>query len=329
MQKVGIIGGGAWGTAIAQTISRAGNDVLIWARESEVVDSINNKHENEMYLSGVPLLENVKATSSLSAVADTDAIFLVTPAQKLRETLKTIASDAQDGKPLVICSKGVELDTGRLLSDVLEEEVPDAVYAILSGPTFAGDLAKGLPGAATIAARDKDVGEQLVSMLGSATFRPYYCEDIIGAQLGGAVKNVIAVACGVVMGRGMGESARAALMTRGMVEMGRLGKAMDAQKDTLLGMCGVGDMMLTCTSMKSRNYSLGVALGEGKTLDEILGGRNSVSEGVHTAKALVQLAESNAVDMPIAEAVNSFLNEGVSIEETIATLMARPFGREG
>ena len=328
MHKVGIIGGGAWGTALAQTICFAGNKSILWAREEEVVGSINQEHENKIFLPDIDLHDNLIATSNLSDILDTEAIFLVTPAQRLREILKNIANDIPEGKPLVICSKGIEIETGNLLSEVIEEEVPSSVYGVLSGPTFASEIASGMPAAVTIAVEDKDIGAKLVEITGGDNFRPYLCDDIIGSQLGGAVKNVIAVACGVVMGRGLGESARAALMTRGMVELGRLGKAMGAKESTLLGMCGIGDMMLTCTSMKSRNYSLGIELGKGLSLKEIMLSRNSISEGVHTAKALIKLANKNAVDMPIASAVDGFLNQNISIDETIKSLMARPFGKE-
>lgn len=327
-QSVGVIGGGAWGTALAQIMAEHGRDVTIWARESEVVDSINSRQQNEMFLPGVPLSENLKASGSLSDVAAKDIILVVTPAQHVRATLKTIHSEIKHGKPVVLCSKGIELDTGLLMSQVAEDVVSDATITVLTGPTFAGEIARGLPGAATIAVKDKDVGQELQSVIGVPRFRPYTTTDIIGTQLGGAIKNVIAIACGVVQGRQLGESARAALLTRGVAEIARLGVAMGAQRETLLGMCGIGDLTLTCSSMQSRNFSLGFALGEGKTLEDILGARNAVTEGVHTVKSTLALAKKHAVDMPISETVAHLLDEGYSVDDAIEEMLNRPFRYE-
>lgn len=328
MQSIGVIGAGAWGTALAQVLSKNGRKVTIWAREPDVVAAINVQHENPVYLPGIKLDENLEATDSLSAAAKNDILLLVTPAQHVRATLENLKSDLAQGKPLVICAKGIELNTGLLLSQVVEEVVPGATLAILTGPTFAREIAQGLPGAYTVAAADRDVGKELQEVLGVKRFRPYLTDDVIGTQLGGAIKNVIAIACGIVYGRKMGDSARAALLTRGVAEIARLGVAMNAKKETLLGMCGIGDLMLTCSSMQSRNFSLGMALGEGKTLEEILGSRKAVTEGVYTAKAALELARKNAVDMPITEAVNKVLNEGVSIEDAIEEMLNRPFSYE-
>ncbi|GJL86168.1 MAG: glycerol-3-phosphate dehydrogenase [NAD(P)+] [Micavibrio sp.] len=328
MQSIGVIGAGAWGTALAQVLSKNGRDVTIWAREPETVSAINDKHENPVFLPDIPLSETLKATDSLSEVSKNDILLIVTPAQHVRTTLKNIKGDIADGKPVVICSKGIELDSGLLLSQVAEDVVPNATTAIMTGPTFAHEVAKGLPAAVTIATADKDVARELQEALGVKHFRPYITDDVIGTQLGGAIKNVIAIACGIVYGLKLGENARAALLTRGVAEIARLGVAMDAKKETLLGMCGIGDLMLTCSSMQSRNFSLGAALGEGKTLEEILGPRKEVTEGVHTAKATLALAKKHAVDMPITEGVNRCLNEGVSIEEAIEEMLNRPFGYE-
>ncbi len=328
MQTIGVIGAGAWGTALAQVLSKNGRDVTIWAREPEVVAAINDKHENPTFLPDIPLSETLKATDSLSEVSKNDILLIVTPAQHVRDTLKNIKGDIADGKPVVICSKGIELDSGLLLSQVAEDVVPNASIAIMTGPTFAHEVAKGLPAAVTVAVADRDVARELQEALGVKHFRPYITNDIIGTQLGGAIKNVIAIACGIVYGLKLGENARAALLTRGVAEIARLGVAMDAKKETLLGMCGIGDLMLTCSSMQSRNFSLGAALGEGKTLEEILGPRKEVTEGVHTAKAALALAKKHAVDMPITEGVNRCLNEGVSIEEAIEEMLNRPFSYE-
>jgi len=324
-QSIGVIGGGAWGTALAQAMANGGRDVLLWARESDVVASINVKHENATYLPNIKLSENLKATEDIHKAAKCDVVLLVTPAQHMRTTLQNIKNDVSHGNTLVICSKGIELDSGKLLSKVCEEELPDTPIAVLTGPTFAREIAAGMPGAATIGVKDESLGLKLQKALGVKGFRPYISEDIIGVQLGGAIKNVIAIACGVVNGRKMGDSARAALLTRGVAEIARLGTAMGAKKETLLGMCGIGDLMLTCSSMQSRNFSLGTALGEGKTLEEILGSRNAVTEGVHTAASTLALAKRHAVDMPITEAVNDCLSGEKTIDEAIEDMLNRPF----
>jgi glycerol-3-phosphate dehydrogenase (NAD(P)+) len=324
--KIAVIGGGAWGTALAQVAARAGQETLIWARESEVVAAINVKHENPTFLKGVPLHENLKATDDLNHAAQwADVVLTVTPSQFFRQTLDGIKEHFQDGKPLVICSKGVELESGLLLSQVAKEIVPNITMAVLTGPTFAREVAMGMPSAVTIGAEDMEVAKDLQAILGEARFRPYTSDDLVGTQLGGAIKNVIAIACGIVYGRQMGESARAALLTRGVAEIARLGEAMNARKETLLGMCGIGDLMLTCSSVQSRNFSLGKALGDGQTLEEILGPRKAVTEGVYTAKSTLQLARKFAVDMPITEAVNGCLNEGTSIDQAIEEMLNRPF----
>ena len=326
-QTVGVIGAGAWGTALAQAMASHDRNVTIWARESEVVEAINTKHENTVFLPGIPLTEKLKASGSLSEVAGMDILLIVTPAQHVRTTLQSIKDEIQ-GKAVVLCSKGIELKTGLLMSQVAKEVVPDATIAVLTGPTFASEIAKGLPGAATIAVKDKDVGQELQIVIGVPRFRPYTTTDVIGTQLGGAIKNVIAIACGVVAGRQLGESARAALLTRGVAEIARLGVAMGAKRETLLGMCGIGDLTLTCSSMQSRNFSLGFALGEGKTLDDILKARNAVTEGVHTTRSTLALAKKHAVDMPITEAVDHLLEEGYSVDDAIEEMLNRPFRYE-
>jgi len=328
MASIGIIGAGAWGTALTQILANGGKDTTLWAREEEVVHDINNSHENKTYLPGIPLNESIKATNELSEVASKDIILVVTPAQFVRSTLEEIKAYLKPSQPVVICAKGVELETGLLLSQVAQQIIPDSQIAILTGPTFASEIARCLPSAVTIASENRDTVLYLQENLGVKNFRPYVTGDIIGAQLGAAIKNVIAIACGIVSGRQLGESARAALLTRGIAEIARLGVAMGSKKDTLLGMCGVGDLMLTCSSMQSRNYSLGVALGEGKTMEEILGPRKAVTEGVYTAQATLALAKKNAVDMPITEAVNKCLNEGMGIDEAIEEMLNRPFKYE-
>lgn len=329
MKKIGVIGAGAWGTALAQSIANAGRDVLMRAREEEVVKSINEENENILYLKSVSLNEKIKATINIHDLNDCDLFLVSTPAQHVRKTLEEMKEIFTE-KPFVICSKGIEIETGNLMSEVVEEIIPDAKAGYLSGPTFASEIGKGLPCAVTLAmeAKHKELGEEIVKAMGSRRLRTYLADDIIGAQIGGAIKNVIAIAAGVIHGRGMGESARCALVTRGLAEMGRLAKAMGAQKSTLMGMCGMGDLMLTCSSMQSRNFSLGVQLGEGKTLEEILGDRIAVTEGVHTAKALRVMARNNAVDMPISRAVYDFLHEGIEIDALIKNVLDRPLRKE-
>ena len=327
MDKIVIIGAGAWGTALAQSMANSGKNVTMWAREAEVVESINKQHENSPYLKGVPLNDSIKATDNLDDIKDCDVYLISTPAQHVRGTLENMKDILAD-KPFIICAKGIEVETGNLMSEVAEEIIPNAQVGVLSGPTFASEVARGLPCAVTLAIRDKNVGEQIVALIGSRTLRTYLTTDLIGAQIGGAVKNVIAIASGVVQGLGMGESARCALVTRGLTEMARLSSALGANKETLMGMCGVGDLMLTASSMQSRNFSLGVALGEGATLEEILGERIAVTEGVHTARALQVMSKNNAVDMPISKAVNALLNEGSQIESIIEKLLNRPLRTE-
>ncbi len=331
MQKIGIIGAGAWGTALAQCLADGGCEVLLWAREPEVVESVNTRHENALFMPGLTLNKAITATDSLSKTADCDTLLVVTPAQFVRSTLESLKGDIAEGKPVVICAKGIELESGLLMSQVAEEEVPNATIAILTGPTFAAEIVRGLPSAVTIAAKDKDVAQEIREGLASRHLRPYITDDMLGAQIGGAVKNVIAIACGAVMGRGLGESARAALLTRGLAEMSRLAAAMGARKETLMGMCGVGDLMLTCSSLQSRNYSLGVKLGEGAALEEVMSERQgkAVTEGVHTAAALMTMARKHAVDMPIAEIVYKCVAEKRPIDEAIDEMLERPLRPEG
>ena len=325
MKTIGVIGAGAWGTSLAQVLANGGRSVTIWAYEQDVADAINEKHENTTYLKGVPLHHELAATTLIEDIANNDILLLVTPAQHLRKALEDIKDHIHEDQPIVICAKGIELETGLLLSQVAEEVIPGQPVAILTGPTFAAEVAKGLPTAVTVACADGDIAKMLQDNIGVPNFRPYATDDVVGAQLGGAIKNVIAIACGIVTGKKLGDSARAALLTRGLAEIARLGVAMGAQKETLLGMCGVGDLTLTCNAMQSRNFSLGVALGEGKSLKEILGDRIAVTEGVHTTKSTLALAKKNAVDMPIVEAVNQCLNEGLSIDDAINDMLKRPF----
>jgi glycerol-3-phosphate dehydrogenase (NAD(P)+) len=326
-QKIGIIGGGAWGTALAQVLSKGGRDVTIWAREFEVVSSINEQNENVIFLPGVKLDRKLQATGNLEEIAENDILLLVTPTQYIRATLEQIKHKLAD-KPVVICSKGVELGTGLLPSQIVESVVPEAKISILTGPTFAAEAGRGLPFAVTIAAKDIKLAEEMQKALSTKTFRLYASNDIIGAQLGAAIKNVIAIACGIVHGKKLGENARAALISRGLAEIGTLCEAMGGERETLMGLCGLGDLTLTCSSMQSRNFSLGAALGEGKSADEILGARKSVTEGVFTAKSATELAKKYKIQMPITQAVESVLNHGVSVDQAVQNLMSRPSAHE-
>jgi len=326
-EKIGVIGGGAWGTALAHVQADAGRHVTLWVREPEVMQSIDGDEENTKYLPGVKLNPNIMVTNSLSDLHDMDLILVVTPAQYIRPTLEAIRHSSLDGKPIVICSKGIEIETGMMLSQVLEEVIPNAVAAVMTGPCFAREVALGLPTGVTVAAKNQDKATEIANMVGCRNFRPYVTTDIIGAQIGAAVKNVLAIACGAVYGMKMGENAKAALITRGITEMGRLAKAMGADEKTLMGMCGFGDVLLTCSSMQSRNFSLGAMLGEGRKLEDIMAERQSVTEGVHTAKALKKLAYDNAVDMPIADTVYMCLCEEMPLDEAVEQLLSRPFAK--
>lgn len=322
-QKFGVIGGGAWGTALAQTLASTGREVSLWAYEPECVDAINEKHENTLYLPSVKLNPSIKATNNLADLEGMDAILAVAPAQHMRPTLENFAPHAQKGVPIVLCSKGIEYKSLGFMADVLADVIPDAMPAVLAGPSFAIDVVKGLPTAVTLAVKDQKIGEQLAEAIAAPTFRPYLSDDLLGAEIGGAVKNVLAIACGMVLGRELGKSAHAALIARGFAEMTRLGAALGAKPDTLTGMCGLGDLVLTCSSEQSRNMSCGLALGKGKTLAEIMSSRSAVTEGVATAPVLRRLAKKANVEMPICEAVAAILEGSIDVETAIAGLLGR------
>lgn len=325
---IGIVGGGAWGTALAQSLCSAQWQVALWAREKTVVESINARHENMEFLPGISLNAEIKAVSDFAALKASDILLLVTPAQHSREIAKQMGVAGLGQKTIVICSKGIEIKTGALLSDVVKETLPQAKIAVLSGPTFATEVAQGKPTAVTIAAEDSALAAQLAATLGSRTFRPYASSDMVGVQLGAAIKNVLAIACGIVIGRGLGESGRAAVVTRGLTEMRRLIVANSGKMETLMGLSCLGDLVLTCGSTQSRNMSLGMSLGRGKTLDEILKSRHSVAEGVSTAEAALTLAAKHRIEMPITEAVHGVLHKGANIGAAIEGLLSRPFKAE-
>ncbi len=328
MQRIGIIGGGAWGTALAVTARRAGRDVILWAREAEVVVAINQRHENSLFLPGIAVDPAIAATADIAAAAAGDAVLLVVPAQHLRAVASALAPALSPDAAVVICAKGIEENSGALMSEVAAAALPGARLAVLSGPTFAIEVARGLPTAVTLATTDQALGRRLIAALGTRSFRPYLSDDVVGAEIGGAVKNVLAIACGIVAGRRLGDNARAALITRGIAEMVRLARAKGGRAETLMGLSGLGDLTLTCTALQSRNHSLGVALGEGKALADILRPRRSIAEGVSSSAAIVALARRLAVDMPIVAAVDAILHHDADIDATVAGLLARPFRDE-
>ncbi|SCA56184.1 Glycerol-3-phosphate dehydrogenase (NAD(P)+) [Candidatus Terasakiella magnetica] len=328
MARVGVIGAGAWGTALACAARRAGNEVLLQAHEAEVAENINRTHANPTFLPNTNLDPNITATQELCDVADCDVILMVAPAQYVRATCQSLKASYKKGTPLLVCAKGIELDSGQIMSEVIAQELPEAEIGILSGPTFAIEVANALPSACTLAMGDMQRAMEVANIIGSNRFRIYASDDVIGAQIGGAVKNVLAIASGMVSGKGFGDNARAALITRGIAELARLGVAKGAKTETLMGLSGMGDLTLTCNSMQSRNFSLGVALGQGEALEDILKVRKAVTEGVFTARSVCKLADSLQVDMPICAAVNKILNEGADITKVVDGLLARPFKEE-
>ena len=328
MKTIGIIGGGAWGTALANVAAKAGRHVILWARERDAVAAINDFQENKPFLPGVKLQAGIHATTEMAVLEAADAIFMVAPAQHMRTVAAAAAPHFRPGVPAVICAKGIEQTTGALLSEVLDEVLPGKPVAVMSGPTFAHETAKGLPTAVTLACPSEALAAQLVAAIGLPTFRPYLSTDLIGAQIGGAVKNVLAIAAGIVVGRGLGENAKAALITRGLAEILRFGRYKGGQNETMMGLSGLGDLILTCGSPQSRNMALGLALGQGKSLSEIMIGRTSVVEGFYTADILARIAGKAGLDMPICLAVDQVLHHGASLEAAIEGLLNRPFTSE-
>jgi len=318
----GIIGAGAWGTALAATL--AGNGpVTLWAREADVVAAINGAQENPLFLPGISLPAGITATAGLADIALCDIVLVVVPAQHLRATLATAALPATT--PIVLCAKGIEAGSHKLMLEVARDRLPNPI-AVLSGPSFAHEVAAGKPCAITLACEDKALGERLISAMARPTFRLYQSDDVIGAEIGGAVKNVLAIACGVVEGAGLGLNARAALIARGFAEMTRFGVARGARAETLAGLSGLGDLVLTCSSENSRNFRLGVGLGRGRPLAELLAGP-AVAEGAATAPVLMEAARAAQVDMPICAAVAALL-AGAPVRATINALLARPLKPE-
>ena len=324
--KIGVVGAGAWGTALAQVAGCDGEEVLLWALEEEVVEAVNADHENRLYLPGVPLSASIRATSDYDALSACDALLIVTPAQHMRAVLDRLPAE---GKPLVLCSKGIEESSGLMMHEVAEQAVPGSPLAALSGPSFADEVAAGLPAAVTLASADEALGRQLVRRLARPFFRPYLTDDLAGAEVGGAVKNVLAIACGVVEGKRLGQNARAALISRGFAEMTRFGLAKGARAETLAGLAGLGDLVLTCSSTSSRNFSLGKGIGEGARPRDLLADRKTVAEGAFTAPVLNRVADEMGVDMPIVAAVCALLAEEAGVDEIVERLLSRPLRSEG
>ena len=319
--KLGIVGGGAWGTALAQVAAAGDRETLLWALEDEVIESINERRENSLCLPGVPLSGAIRATSAIADLDACDAWLVVTPAQHMRAVLERAPNC---DKAMVLCSKGIEEKSGQLLHDVAKQACPGARIAVLSGPTFAHEVARGLPTAVTLAAEDQRLAEELRDRIAQPTFRIYVTDDVTGAEIGGAVKNVLAIACGVVEGKGLGQNARAALIGRGFAEMTRFGLACGAKRETLAGLSGLGDLVLTCSSTSSRNYSLGKGIGEGRPSSELLADRRTVAEGAFTAPVLARLARERGIDMPIVQAVDELIGGRSTVDQVLGALLSRP-----
>ncbi len=318
MSMIGVIGAGAWGTALANAAARAGRPVLLQARNPAIVAEINDRRSNIAALPGCRIEDGVRATTSLDEVTQAEILLLVIPTQSLRSLARDLKALIRPGQPLVICAKGIERGTGAFVSDIITQELPQALPAILSGPSFADDVVKGLPTAVTLACADEAMAQHIAHQLGSSRFRLYHSDDVRGAEIGGAAKNVLAIAAGIVAGRGLGASAAAALTSRGFAELSRFGRHFGARAETLTGLSGLGDLILSCSSSQSRNFALGHALGRNEAA------QGKLAEGAFTASALVALAQQHKIDMPIAQAVHKVLEQVWSVDEAIAALLNRP-----
>ncbi len=321
-ERIAVVGAGAWGTALANCTARAGREVTLWARDPAAVADMMATRVSPR-LPGVRLDERIAATGAIADLANAQAVLLVVPAQDLRAAASGLAKQIAKGIPVVACAKGIERGTHKFMTEVIAETLPNATPAILSGPSFAGDVARGLPTAVTLACADEAIAQALARALGSPTFRPYHTSDVRGVEIGGAAKNVLAIAAGIVEGRKLGASATAALVTRGFAELARFGRAYGARSETLIGLSGLGDLILTCSSPQSRNFSLGIALGEGTLPRE-----GKLAEGAFTASALAEMAAERSVEMPIAAAVAAVLDGRLSIDQAIESLLTRPFRAE-
>jgi glycerol-3-phosphate dehydrogenase (NAD(P)+) len=323
---IAIVGAGAWGTALANAAAAAGRDVILWMRDADAARQIQASRINARYLPGVRLGERVRVTAATSELRTAAAVLLVVPAQATRGSLETLSADLPGDAPIVVCAKGIERGSGRFLTDIVGELRPQAPVAVLSGPSFADDVARGLPTAVTLACRDEVVAADLAGTLSGPSLRVYHGGDVRGVEIGGAAKNVLAIACGIVEGRGLGESAKAALTARGFAELLRFARAYDGRAETLMGLSGLGDLVLTCSSAHSRNFAFGERLGRGVPLAEA--GAGKLVEGAATASVLTELARRKSVDMPIAEAVDAIIAGRLTIDQTIEALMSRPLRTE-
>ncbi len=329
MKRLAIIGGGAWGTSLAMVACRAGSLPTLWARDPDVVATINRRHQNPLFLPGVILDPAIAATTDMAfATEGAQAALLAVPAQFLRGVMEVLGSHLDRGLPLLLCAKGIETSSLKLMSEIAAEILPASPSAVLSGPTFAAEVARELPTAVTIASSDASLGHAFIEALGGSRFRPYLSPDPVGAEIGGAVKNVLAIACGIVGGRNLGENARASLITRGLAEMIRLGVAKGGRAETFRGLSGLGDLVLTCSSAQSRNYGLGLALGRGLALEAALRGSRSVIEGVASAASVARLAERLDVEMPIVAGADALLHRGEAVDAVIDLLLRRPYRAE-
>jgi glycerol-3-phosphate dehydrogenase (NAD(P)+) len=325
IQRIAVLGGGAWGTALALTCARAGRDVTLWEYEPGNAASLEKKRESR-FLPGVLIDNEIKVTRDLGDTANSDAILLVVPAQAVRSVVTSLASLVATHTPLIVCAKGIEHGTHKFMTEIIAECAPVAVPAILSGPSFAADVARGMPTAVTVAASDGKLALDLAHALSAGTFRPYHSTDVRGVELGGATKNVLAIAAGIVTGKGLGASASAALTTRGFAELVRFGKACGAKTETMMGLSGLGDLILTCGTPQSRNFSCGVALGKGEKPDTAAHGK--LAEGIFTAPVLLEMAREKNVEMPISVAVAAVLSGKLSVDEAIESLLTRPLKSE-
>jgi len=320
-----VLGGGAWGTALALTCARAGRNVTLWECEPANAESLEQKRESR-FLPGVLLNETIKVTRDLAEATRSDAILVVVPAQAVRSVIVSLAKSNIERLPLIVCAKGIERGTHKFMTEIIAECAPKALPAILSGPSFAADVARGLPTAVTIAVADSTIAQALAQAMNSGTFRPYHSTDVRGVELGGATKNVLAIAAGIVTGRGLGASASAALTTRGFTELVRFGNAFGAKTETMMGLSGLGDLILTCGTPQSRNFSCGVALGKGEKVDTAAHGK--LAEGIFTAPVLLEMARKKNIDMPISAAVAAVLSGKISVDNAIESLLTRPIKSE-
>jgi glycerol-3-phosphate dehydrogenase (NAD(P)+) len=325
IQRIAVLGGGAWGTALALTCARAGRQVILWEYEQRNAETLEKNRESR-FLPGVRVDESIKITRDLEETAGGEAILIVVPAQAVRSVVSCLTSSIKKNMPLIACAKGIEHGTHKFMTEIIAECAPNALPAILSGPSFAADVARGLPTAVTIAATDAKVALDLAHALNAGTFRPYHSTDVRGVELGGATKNVLAIAAGIVTGKGLGASASAALTTRGFAELVRFGKAYGAKTETLMGLAGLGDLVLTCGTPQSRNFSCGVALGKGE--DPHTAAHGKLAEGIFTAPVLLEMAREKEVEMPIASAVAAVLSKSMSVDAAIESLLTRPLRSE-